>query len=283
MINQKIIDQILSKNSKLTREEILNEIEVEKQKTGNLIEEKTLLRLVGARYGIKNNSKTTFDEKLTITDLLSGLYNISIKGRIIAIFPIKFFQGINSGKLLRLIISDKNAMIRVILWNEKTELIKIQKINIGDVIQVSKGYTREDHRGKVELHIGRKGEIKKIDSKLEQVDYPPIQHFSTKIIEIASQQTEVNLVGKVKEIHPTKKYVRSDSTDGSLLRFIISDETGEIPVIIWNEQAEKAETLIKKNRKLHLINAKVDQNNNNSLELHVTSNTYLHFYKEKYN
>jgi replication factor A1 len=283
MNNHKIIDQILSKNSKLTRKEIINEIEIKKQKTGNLIDEKTLLRVVGAKYGIKNSPKTAFNEMLTISDLLSGLYNVSIKGRVVAIFPVKSFQGINSGKLLSLIISDKNAMIRVILWNEKTELIKVQKIRIGDLILVSKGYTRDDYRGKIELHIGKKGEIRKIDDKLKQKDYPSILQFSNKIIEITSQLNEVNLVGKVREIYPMKRYVRSDSKQGALLRFVISDETGEIPVLMWNEQAENTESLIKKNRKIYLINAKVDQNNNNSIEIHVNSNTYLHFYKENKN
>ena len=70
MTNQQIIEDILSKYSELSRDEILDELAVEKQKTGNLLEEKTLLRLIGARYGLKSNPATTFDGELSISDLI---------------------------------------------------------------------------------------------------------------------------------------------------------------------------------------------------------------------
>lgn len=171
MFDQKIIEQILSKNSKLTREKILNELDIEKQKTGNLIKEKTLMRLIAARYGLKKNQKNSFDGNLSISDLISGLYRVSIKGRVVAIFPIKTFQGVNSGKLSSLIISDNTGQLRVILWNEKTEIINNQKINIDDLILISKGYTREGHKGKVELHIGKSGDIQIINNKIDEQDF----------------------------------------------------------------------------------------------------------------
>ena len=174
MFDQKLIEQILSKHSELTREKILNELEVEKQKTGNLLEEKTLLRLIAARYGVLKNQKILFDGNLSISDLISGLYSVSIKGRVVEIFPIKSFQGINSGKLSSLIISDKTELIRVVLWNEKTEIINNQKITTGDLILISKGYTREDYKGKVELHIGKKGNIQKISNEIDAQDFSSI-------------------------------------------------------------------------------------------------------------
>ena len=64
MTYQQIIDNILSKDSELTKEKILAEFEIEKQKTGNLIEEKTLWRMIGARHGVKSNRKTIFNQKL---------------------------------------------------------------------------------------------------------------------------------------------------------------------------------------------------------------------------
>jgi len=170
MTYQQIVKTILSKHSNLTINNLLEELNIEKQKTGNLIEEKTLWRMIGARYGINSKRKITFDGKLSISDLIPGLYNVSINGRIVTVYPVKFFQGENPGKLVTLIISDKNAQIRTVLWNEKTEFITSNEIVPGDIIQVSQGYTREDFKGKVELHIGKKSEIKILKSDLNLKD-----------------------------------------------------------------------------------------------------------------
>ena len=279
MFDQKIIEEILSKDLKLTRQKILNELEEEKQKTGNLIDENTLMRIIAARYGIIKNQKTFFDGNLFISDLISGLYSVSIKGRVVAIFPIKTFQGINSGKLSSLIISDKTALIRVILWNEKTETINFQKITIGDLILISRAYTREDYRGKVELHIGNKGEIQKINNELDKQVFPSIQKFSKKIKSITPQITEVIVTGKIKEIHPIQESI-IDNSPQRALSFTLSDETGEIQVLISGEQADITKKLLKTKSNLTIINAKVYQNINNLIELHVNSNTYLHFDKK---
>jgi replication factor A1 len=281
MTGQHIIENILSKHSELTREKLLNELDFEKQKTGNLIAEKTLWRMIGARYGIKSNRKPTFDGKLSISDLISGLYNVSIRGRIVAVYPIKSFQGVNPGKLANLIISDKNGVIRVILWNEKTEFIESNKIVPGIIILFSQGYTREDSKGKVELHIGKKSEIKILNTDVNLEDYPSIKKFSKKISEITPSLCDVHVVGSVKKILPIKKFIRNDSSEGLLLRFILFDETGELPVVVWNEQAKKIKSLICENSKLKLINAKVNFASDNSVELHVNSYTYFDLFSEK--
>ena len=281
MKNQQIIDDILSKNSELTRDEILTELMTEKQKTGNLLDEKTLLRLIGAKYGIKTNNITTFCGDLLISDLVSGLYNVSVKGRIIAVYPIKFFNGETPGKLASLIISDKTSVIRVILWNEKTEYINSIKLIPGKIVLISQGYTRDDPQGKTELHVGRNSEIKILKTNINPENYPDIQKFSKKINEITSSISEVHLIGTVKQVFPMRKFIRNDASEGFILSFTLFDETGEISVIVWNELAEEMENLVKKDLKLKLINAKVNLTSDNSIELQITPYTFVDVFSEK--
>ena len=282
MIDQKIIDRILSNNPKLNRDAIINELELAKQKTGNLIGEETLLRMIGARYGVKSLTKMNFDGKLVISDLIPGLYNISIKGRIVAVFPIKEFQGENPGKLARLIISDKDALLPIILWNEKTEFLESNDIKPGQIILFSKGYTRKDPNGNVELNIGKKGKIEIINkNNLLWEEYPSFKKFACKISEINATMVKVHIVGIVKKAFPISNFVKSDSSQGSILRFILFDETGEIPVVIWNEQTERLKNIIKKNAKLKMVNVKVNHVSPQSLELSVTSSSYVDILSEK--
>jgi DNA polymerase III alpha subunit len=57
------------------------------------------------------------------------------------------------------------------------------------------------------------------------------------------------------------------------MRFTLADETGEIPVVVWNEKAEELEKNLKINANLQLVNAKVKENANGKLEAHVDSYT----------
>ena len=275
MNDEKIIDAILSKNSELNRKKICEELAIEKQKTSNLINDETLLRLIGARYGVESEFKTPFDGKLSISDLIPGLYNVSLIGRIVAIFPIKFFQGNHPGKLVSLIISDKNNLLRVVMWNEKTEFIESNNLKPGQILLFSQGYTREDPKGKVELHISQKSKITILQNNVNQDDYPSIRKFSTKIGEITPKLETVHLIGTVKKVFPASRFSRSDSSEGIVLRFIIFDKTGELPVIVWNEKAESLKPIIKKNVVLMLVNIKVKLTSNNSIELHANFNTYI--------
>jgi len=283
MTDEKIIDMILSKHSELNRKKICEELAIEKQKTSNLINDETLLRLIGARYGVESEFKTPFDGKLSISDLIPGLYNVSLIGRIVAIFPIKFFQGNHPGKLVSLIISDKNNLLRVVMWNEKTEFIESNKLKHGQIILFSQGYTRKDPKGNVELHISQKSKITILQNNVNLDDYPSIKNFSTKIGEINPKLETVHLIGTVKKIFPASSFSRSDSSEGIVLRFIVFDKTGELPVIVWNEKAESLKPIIKNNVVLMLVNIKVKLTSNNSIELHANFNTYIGLFYGKKN
>ena len=280
MIDEKIIKKILSANSEITREKILNELVLEKHKTSNLINDNTLLRLIGTRYGVKSKLMPNFDGKLSISDLTPGLYNVSLMGRIVAIFPIKFFQGTHTGKLASLIISDKNNLLRVVMWNEKAEYVESNKLKPGQIILFSKGYTREDPKGKIELHISQKSKIDILQNNVNLDDYPSIRKFSTNIGKISPKLQEVHLIGTIKKVFPVSRFSRGDSSEGIVLRFILFDKTGELPVIVWNEKAEQLESIIKKNSTIMLVNAKVKLTSSNSIELHANFNTYIDLFYE---
>jgi DNA polymerase III alpha subunit len=62
---------------------------------------------------------------------------------------------------------------------------------------------------------------------------------------------------------------------GTVMRLTLTDETGEIPVVMWNEKAEELEKTLKTNSKLQLVNAKVKSTSTGEHEIHVGSSTYV--------
>jgi ssDNA-binding replication factor A large subunit len=274
MTAEEIIQQILSKRPEVSRDRILEMLNAEKSKTGGLIAEDTLLRLIAARYGVEILQKRVH-RRLSITHLVPGLNDVTITGRVLAVYPPKTFEGERSGKFANLLIADKDAILRVVLWNDEVDLIESGELEAGQIVRFSHGYTREGLKGKAELHLGSKSQIEVEPQNVKADEYPFIRRFATKISEINSARKTIHLVGTVKTVFPASTFTRQDQSTGTVMRFTLADETGEIPVVVWNEKAEELEKTVKVNAGLRLVNARVKEASNGGFEVHVNSYTYV--------
>ena len=273
MTTEEIIQQILSKHPEISREQILERLKTEKSKTGNLIADATLLRLIAAKYGVEILHDRVYDHKLSTSHLVPNLNDVTLSGRVVAVYPPKTFEGKRSGKFASLMITDKEGVLRVVLWNDKVNLIESGELKTGQVTRFSHGYTREDRNGKAELHLGSKGEIEINPQNVRAKDYPSIGKFATKIKEITNAHKIIHLLGVVKEVFPLSTFARQDQSTGKVLRFTLADGTGDVAVVVWNEKAEELEPFLKKNVELQLVNAKVKAASSGGFEIHVDAST----------
>ena len=277
MSTEKIIEQILSRRPEISRKEILEKLEMEKRKTDGFISDETLLRMIAAEFSVEIPQDVALTPTLSIGDLIPSLNDVTLIGRVVAVFPPKAFKGDKSGKVASLLVTDQSSILRVVLWDDKTNSIESGEIKVGQVIRFSHGYTREDWSGRVELHIGEKSEIEINPRDVEVKDYPTIGKFTIKIGEITRvhKNKRVSIKGVVKELFSASAFKRQDSSSGKVMRFILADETGEIPVVVWNEQANELEKVIKKDVKLQVVNAKMKKAISEGLEIHVDAGTYV--------
>src|SRR3990170_6487317 len=95
---EEIIQAILFKCPEVTEGQILEALETEKTKTGGLIADETLLRLIAARYGVETVREAVADCRLSIKHLVPVLNRVTVSGRIVAVYPAKVFEGKLSGK-----------------------------------------------------------------------------------------------------------------------------------------------------------------------------------------
>jgi replication factor A1 len=271
------IKQIQSRLPELSREEILTKLEDKKRKTNSLISDEVLMRMIASEFGVETKNNETPTLMLSLRDLVPGLNAISALGRVVAVFSPRSFEGTRSGKFASLFITDKTGILRVILWNSKTELIESGRLKLGDIIRVSHGYTREDRSGKVELHVGEKAEVEVTTKNVDANDYPTINRFVTKLRDIteASKNKRVNISGEVKQLFPASSFERRDASQGKVMRMIVSDETGEISVVVWNEKVDEIERAVQKGVELQIVNAKVKRAMGEGLEVHADAGTYL--------
>jgi len=277
MSTEEIIEQILSRHPEISREEVMERLEKEKMKTGGFISDKALLRMIAAELSVEIPHDKALAPKLSIRDLVLGLNDVTLVGRVVAVFLPKAFIGNRSGKMASLLIADQSGTLRVVLWDEKTGFIESGEIKVGQIIRFSHGYTREDRSGRVELHIGEKSEIEINPKDMEAKDYPAIGKFTTKIGEItqAHRNKKVNITGTVKELFSASAFKRQDSSFGKVMRFILADEIGEISIVVWNEKVDELEKMLRRGVELRIVNAKVKKALSESLEIHVDTGTYV--------
>jgi replication factor A1 len=230
--------------------------------------------LIAARYGVEIIQNKVY-RKLSISHLVPGLNDVTVIGRVVAVYPPRTFEGERSGKFATLVIADKDAVLRVVLWNDKVDLIESGELKAEQVIRFSHGYTREDREGKAELHLGIKSQIEIEPKNVKEDEYPSIDKFATRINEITKAHKSIHLTGTVKEVFPVSTFTRQDQSKGTVMRFTLADETGEVPVVVWNEKAEELEKTVKVNVNLRLVSAKVKENASGELEVHVNSYTYV--------
>jgi replication factor A1 len=276
MTTERIIEQILSEHPEIPREELLERLEKEKRKTGSLISDESLLRMIAAEFGVEIPTESSAPAP-SIEILVPGLSDVAVAGRVIAVFPSRTFKKNRTGKFADLLIADKSGILRVILWNDKASVIESAELKVGQIIRFSHGYTRGDRSGKVEFHIGEKGKIEINPQDLEAKNYPTVSKFTTKIGEItpAYKNKKMNITGTVKELSSVSNFKRQDTSSGKVMRFVLVDETGEISVVAWNEKVDELEKMLKKGVGLQMVNAKVKKAMSHGLEIHVDRETYV--------
>ncbi len=74
---------------------------------------------------------------------------------LIAVFPARTFEGEKSGKFATLMIADNEGILRVVLWNDKADLVEKGELKVGQAVGFIMVTHEQDRYGKVELHIGR--------------------------------------------------------------------------------------------------------------------------------
>lgn len=276
MTPEDIIAQILQSHPEINREQLQKRLSITRDMTGGLIEDSSLLRVIAAELGVEVPQENgTFKHKLSIGHLVSGLNKATITGRIVALSPVKTFEGAKPGKFASVTIVDSDGVLRVILWNEKASLVENKELEVGQIVKFIHGYTKADRFDIVELHIGDRSQVEINPQGTKDEDYPSIEKFATKIDQITAEQKSVNLNGVVKEIFGLSTFTRSDQTPGKVLRFKAADNTGEVTVVVWNEKVDEIESKMRRGAQIEVVNAKAKPGQSGEAEIHVDSSTCI--------
>jgi len=274
---EQIIQQILIVRRDLSREDVLRKIYEKKRSAEDYFLDEVAARLVASDLGVEvPSAEDAFHPEIAVKDLVSGLNDVTVVGRVIIVYPIQTFPrpDLTEGKVARLLLSDKTGSLRLVLWNDKIHLVDSGKIRQGQIVRVLHGYVREGIDGKLELHLGRKGELQASPLDAVDSDYPQITDFIDKIGNLTPTKKRANVVGLVNEVFSPSEFERPDGTAGKVRRLRVKDDTGETTLVFWNQRVDELGE-VKQGDCLRIMNSRIKETPNGGLELHVERATQI--------
>lgn len=156
--------------SGLSEEEIRQKIEEKQVELSGLISPEGAAYIVAKELGI-DLIKGALERRLKIKNILPGLKSVDVCGRIIKISKVKEFEKNGKSKgVLNIVLGDETGVIRLSLWDEEIENFKKLNLDVGDVISIKNGYSKESSIGGVELRVGKFGKIFKTDLAMPTVE-----------------------------------------------------------------------------------------------------------------
>jgi replication factor A1 len=277
-----IVDRILKERSDLTLEAVKQMIKKKRDEVGGLLTEEGAAYIVASELGVDLKEADDLKTEINIQDLVPGVNDVSISGRVLLVYPVHFFtkQDKIMGKVARLVIADRTGMLDVVLWDDKTDLVSQGKIVQNQIIQFLHGYVREGLNGKPELNIGLRGSIIIDPPGVKPEKFPEVKEFFKKIAEVSENDLYVNIIGYVWRVFPPTTFSKPDGQVGQVIRLQLADETGRIEAVFWNEKVDEVKEL-RRDDCLQIMGGRVAKSFDGRLEIHVEKRSQITILPEK--
>jgi len=280
MTFEDIISRILSERPELTRKKVLELIEAKERNARGFLTRESAALSLAADLGVAMD-ETYFRRELQIKDLVSGLGNVTVSGRVIYVSPLKRFTRPDGreGARRSIHIADKTGMIKAILWDDKALSPDLECL-LDKIIRLSHVSVKRKRGGRLELNVGSRGKIEIEPKDLKNEDYPPLTKFTKKISEITSDEKDVSVIGLIKQVYPLVTFKRQDGSEGKVRRVKLEDETGEVILVLWDDKAD----LISEDhvgKYVMLTKVKIKQRFDGWIELQTKDRTEISFLEKK--
>lgn len=195
---EQIVEKIKEKG--LSDEEISIKIKQKMDQLSGLISKEGAAHIIANELGIKLIEQTS--GRLKIKNILSGMRNVEIVGRVQEKYEVREFQTeTRSGKVGSLIIGDETGTVRLVMWGSQAD--RMNELNKGDTIQIEAGYVKLNNNRK-EVHLGERGNLK-INPEGEVIaEFKAPEPKRKNISELKEGDTDVELFGTIVQAYDLK-------------------------------------------------------------------------------
>lgn len=266
--SEEIVKKIMDE-SDLSKEEIEEKIEEKREKYGGLLTEAGAAYSIAKDLGIEEEKppkkRNKGSQEVKIKEVSNDQKNVDLEARVKRIYATKEFQREErEGDVTNLEIKDDTGEIKVALWNKKPV---VEKMNKNDPIKITNGYVKE-RNDEIEINVGSYGSIE----ILEESEIPEIEKKEETTDKIKPGMDNIDIYARVERVFPMNKFKKGER-EGKVTNILIRDEKGKARLVLWGEQAEKAQELNKndliKVEGAYTKEANMEREGENNTEIHL--------------
>ncbi|HXG06011.1 MAG TPA: hypothetical protein VNI77_01635 [Nitrososphaera sp.] len=277
-----MLETMLRQRPELTPEQIREMIDEKKRKVGaGYLTDQGALFLVAADLGISFENLPKIQSGLK--DIYVGAKEVTVVGRIMNIYPVHTFtrRESNEQSVTRtLVLYDKEARVKVKLWDKQVGVPDEMGLQAGDLIKISKGYVRAGLDGKPVINLGI---YSTIETMPDDPSIPSIDSLETTVDDINGPQDIAVIKGIVASNPRISEFVNLRGETSKSLQLQISNDSGSrtLRAVIWNVDETRLPKVFKMGAKVRMIGVRVKQGNpqygNGDFEIHGDEGTILQF------
>ena len=222
-----LLNQILSGNPKIGRDELLIMVERKKEESHGLLSDEGAIRLLAQQLSVSPPASSDLKDQ-RISSVHAGLNDSTITGQVISVSDVHEFQRSDGtqGKVLRMRVGDASGQITGVFWDSLADTVAREALTPGSRVRLLHGYTKFGRAGEVEFHLGSRANIQ-ILGRASSEGFAPNASSSVAGKLGASGLLRVRLL----------KLQKSQSEQGPTWA-LCSNETGLMIAKFWDNQAQ---------------------------------------------
>lgn len=243
----------LKEKSGLSEQDILAKIDAKCASLSGLISKEGAAHIISNELGVK-----LLESSGKIRDLLPGMRNVEILGRVTQVFDVREFQRADGsgGKVGSFLVGDDSGIVRIVCWGTQAEVLR--QLSAGMPLKISGGLVRENQRGYKEVHLNEASRV----NLSPQEPVPEVGKVQRKTLrELQESDDQVEIMGTVVQVFDPKFFevcpqcnTRVKEVEGHwscgehgtvvpdysyLVNVFLDDGTENLRVVLFRNQAEK--------------------------------------------
>jgi replication factor A1 len=155
-----LLNQILSGNPKIGRDELLTMVQRKKEESHGLLSDEGAIRLLAQQLSVSPPGISDLKDQ-RISSVHAGLNDSTITGQVISVSDVHEFQRSDGtqGKVLRMRVGDASGQITGVFWDSLADTVAREALTPGSRVRLLHGYTKFGRAGEVEFHLGSRANI----------------------------------------------------------------------------------------------------------------------------
>jgi len=269
-----LIESLLSQVPNLTREELDAQIRLKKERIGaGYLTDQGAVFLVASDHGVALGETVTAE--VDLKELTAGVKEVTFKAKVLSISSIRHITKKDGSPLLlrTMIVYDDTVSRTVNMWDDHANIPILSTLKPGDLIRISKAYTKADTRGDIAINMSSNTAIEKLD---EDSSIPDIDAITKDVGLVVDGQRNLAVVGTIDGRLNKLNFTNAQGQPRKAIKMNLKGAGGEsVSVVLWGKDESNVPQSVPVNAKTRLLGVYAKTGRQGTVEIHGNEDTVI--------